>query len=292
MLQRLWNQRPHSVRHTTMILQYLEPSASHIWTLPNNSYLKSICQSQSFMIAYIVYSRVSIAFSMVWFRLKRRPRLLTHTCFVQFGVLKEDQWTHNEGHENFMYFINFSLCYLVSKRVTVIIFVTKFCWSRDISVRLGILRDRCRHKESPHCLCCRNGTLSSMMGGLNCCAFSVITMTSYWARWRLKSPASRLFIAYSGADQRKTSSASLAFVRGIHRSPVNSPHKWPVTRKMFPFDDVIIVNEWHHTHIFWKQFSMLSTKLINPRPCWDHGHHVNILDDAVINNETVIRMVL
>ena len=30
------------------------------------------------------------------------------------------------------------------------------------------------------------------------------------------------------------------FVRGIHRSPVNSPHKWTVTRKMFPFDDVIM----------------------------------------------------
>ena len=46
---------------------------------------------------------------------------------------------------------------------------------------------------------------------------------------------------YSGADQRKhQSSASLAFVRGIHRWPVNSPHKWPVTGKMFPFDDVIM----------------------------------------------------
>ena len=48
---------------------------------------------------------------------------------------------------------------------------------------------------------------------------------------------------YSGADQSKhQSSASLAFVRGIHRGPVNSPHKLPVTRKMFPFDDVIMVN--------------------------------------------------
>ena len=48
-------------------------------------------------------------------------------------------------------------------------------------------------------------------------------------------------IVYSGADKRKhQSSASLAFVRGIHRWPVNSPHKWPVTRKMFPFDDVIM----------------------------------------------------
>ena len=50
---------------------------------------------------------------------------------------------------------------------------------------------------------------------------------------------------YSGADQRKhQSSASLAFVRGIHRGPVNSPHKWPVTRKMLPFDDVIMIL-WH-----------------------------------------------
>ena len=45
----------------------------------------------------------------------------------------------------------------------------------------------------------------------------------------------------SGTDQRKhQSSASLAFVRGIHRCPVTSPHKGPVTRKMFPFDDVIM----------------------------------------------------
>ena len=51
---------------------------------------------------------------------------------------------------------------------------------------------------------------------------------------------------YSGADQSKhQSSASLAFVWGIHRGPVNSPHKWPVTRKMFPFDDVIMSKASH-----------------------------------------------
>ena len=55
---------------------------------------------------------------------------------------------------------------------------------------------------------------------------------------------------YSGADQSKhQSSASLAFVWEIHRGPVNFPHKWPVTRKMFPFDDVIMVHSaWKHTH--------------------------------------------
>ena len=46
---------------------------------------------------------------------------------------------------------------------------------------------------------------------------------------------------YSDADRRKhQSSAPLAFVPGIHRGLVNSPHKWPVTWQMFPFDDVIM----------------------------------------------------
>ena len=46
--------------------------------------------------------------------------------------------------------------------------------------------------------------------------------------------------AYSGADQCKhQSSASLTFVRGIHRWPVNSPQKRLVMRKMFPFDKAI-----------------------------------------------------
>ena len=51
----------------------------------------------------------------------------------------------------------------------------------------------------------------------------------------MASQITSLVIVYStvywGADQRKhQSSASLAFVRGIHRGPVNSPHKWQVTR--------------------------------------------------------------
>ena len=63
-------------------------------------------------------------------------------------------------------------------------------------------------------------------------------------------------IVGSGADQRKhQSSASLAIVRGIRRWPVNSPHKGQQTRKMSPFDDVIMTDyvinefpcymEWH-----------------------------------------------
>ena len=48
--------------------------------------------------------------------------------------------------------------------------------------------------------------------------------------------------SYSGVGQRKHQSpASLAFVRGINRGSVNSPHKRPVTRKIFPFDDVVMM---------------------------------------------------
>ena len=58
---------------------------------------------------------------------------------------------------------------------------------------------------------------------------------------QITSPKIAYSSVYSGADQRKhQSSASLAFVRGIHWWPVNSPHKGPLARKMFPFDDVIM----------------------------------------------------
>ena len=86
--------------------------------------------------------------------------------------------------------------------------------------------------------------------------------TVYWPAWfmgtrlyhysdvvmgAIASQITSLMIVYSivylSADQRKhQSSASLAFVRGIHRWTVNSPYKWPVTREMFPFDDVIILH--------------------------------------------------
>ena len=68
----------------------------------------------------------------------------------------------------------------------------------------------------------------------------------------LSSQITSLTIIYStvhsGADQKKhQSSASLTFVRGIHRWPVQSSHKWPVTRKMFSFDDVIMwgIQRWY-----------------------------------------------
>ena len=66
------------------------------------------------------------------------------------------------------------------------------------------------------------------------CDVIMRTMASQIARFAIVYST-----VHSGAYQRKHQSfASLAFMRGIHRWPVNSPHKWPVTRKMFPFYDV------------------------------------------------------
>ena len=77
-------------------------------------------------------------------------------------------------------------------------------------------------------------------------------------------PHDCLLSVYSDADQRKhQSSASLAFVRGIHRWPVNSPHKGPVTRKMFPFDDVIMSFKVHDPRIRTYQYIYKYLRLIS-----------------------------
>ena len=69
--------------------------------------------------------------------------------------------------------------------------------------------------------------------------YNDVIMSALASKW----PAPQLFTQsfIQGTDQRKhQSSASPAFVWGIHRWSVNSPHKRPVTRKMFPFADVIM----------------------------------------------------
>ena len=84
---------------------------------------------------------------------------------------------------------------------------------------------------------------------------------------QITSPTIVYSIVYSDADQRKhLSSASLAFVGGIHRGPVNSPHKWPVTRKIFPFDDVIIV-KWYSGPLFTKRTDVLPPNIVKSRSC-------------------------
>ena len=83
-------------------------------------------------------------------------------------------------------------------------------------------------KQQPHFRCKAGMILLSV------CHYSDVKMST------VASQIPGVSIVYStvcsGADQRKhQSSASLAFVKGIHWWPVNSQHRGTVTRKMFPF---------------------------------------------------------
>ena len=73
-------------------------------------------------------------------------------------------------------------------------------------------------------------------------------------------------------SKKHQSSASLAFVWGIHRWPVNSPQKWPVTRKMFPFDDVIMPRDL----LQYKQLVKKSIWYWNTAKLW-WRHHMETL---------------
>ena len=90
--------------------------------------------------------------------------------------------------------------------------------------RISILVKQCLHiRSAPWCICHYNNVIMSVM------AFQITSLTIVCSN------------VYSATDQRKHQcSASLVFVRGIHRWPVNSPHKGPVTQKMFPFEDIIM----------------------------------------------------
>ena len=74
---------------------------------------------------------------------------------------------------------------------------------------------------------------------------------------------------YSDAGQRKhRSSASLAFVWVIHRGPVNSPHKWPVTQKMFPFDDVIMPCRIRQAYMYVRHHQISTIWLYHYQSCY------------------------
>ena len=74
---------------------------------------------------------------------------------------------------------------------------------------------------------------------------------------------------------------------GIHRGPVNSPQKGPVTQKMFPFDDVIMLNENIQTFVCGRTFIVyypnliVSFNLSGTETGIFEENKVNIIDDAL-----------
>ena len=62
---------------------------------------------------------------------------------------------------------------------------------------------------------------------------------------QITSPMIVYSTVYSGANKKNIKAPHYwPFVWGIHWWPVNSPHKWPVKRKFFPFDDVTMQSKY------------------------------------------------
>ena len=113
-------------------------------------------------------------------------------------------------------------CYIRQTRILIIFPIFEGSWDVMVSCRSRSPTTPCKPPPAVQ-------YSDVIMGAI---ASQIISLTSVY------------LTDYSGADQRKyQSSASLAFVCGIHRWPVKSQHKWPVTRKMLPFDDFIMVNQ-------------------------------------------------
>ena len=144
-------------------------------------------------------------------------------------------------------FSNLSLC------IYSCIFTLKFIFNMFHSVKasliqvmawsLGICNPVIKEKTLRLTMTRQQHYCNVIMGTM---AFQITSLTTVYSTF------------YSGADQRKQqSSPSLAFVRAIHQWPVNSPHKRPVRRKMFPFDDVIM----NLTHLCWIHVEWSTTVL-------------------------------
>ena len=116
---------------------------------------------------------------------------------------------------------------------------------------------------------------------------------------QITSPPIALSTVYSGADQRKQqSSVSLAFVRGIHRWPVNSPHKWPLTRKMFN----LMTSSWRITHLVkriacsfrdplpWRSVTNASMSTLSSLQT-QHNHNSDVIMRAMTSQITGVSIV-
>ena len=151
----------------------------------------------------------------------------------QLDVFSNSYWYIDDGMMNWEYSVFVLMWHVIHRNENVIL--TEF--SSLAALKVVILTTS--NDENLVMKVSSKNFISVLLGCCRYCHYTDVIMSL------MASQITSLTIVYSnvcsGTDQRKhQSSASLAFVRGIHREPVNSPHKRPVTQKMFPFDDVIM----------------------------------------------------
>ena len=79
---------------------------------------------------------------------------------------------------------------------------------------------------------------------ISCLYYMDVIMSAMASQITSVSIFSQLFV-YVQIKENIKARRHWPLCEGIHRWPVDSPHKGPVTRKMFPFDDVIMLG-WIH----------------------------------------------
>ena len=155
---------------------------------------------------------------------------------------------------------------------------------RDIAARLQSAgTERSVRSDTSCCACCTGAVWAGMLLVIPLVVihYNDVIMSA------MASQITSLTIVYSTVYRRRRSkkhqsSASLAFVRGIHRWPVNSPHKGPVTRKMFPFDDVIMYISISITFVvqvtkYFDIFRMcVSLRSVSSNTINSHTQHINV----------------
>ena len=114
-------------------------------------------------------------------------------------------------------------------------------------------------------------------------SYSYVTGTSWWAWWRLRSPASPLFTQPFIQTQIKENiklprhwplCGKLTGDRWIPRT------KGPVTRKMFPFDDVILT----HSSILMTLQPIIHRVTFSSQPCPRFVIWTHLLPEDVANS--------
>ena len=152
------------------------------------------------------------------------------------------------------------LCVKLTKALTLILCVLP-CWTeREIygnSINHLTSLSLCVHTFVVHCqpLCPKKHVCYTFILSIISCVIShrsiprIYTHNNHTLRWRHNErdyvsnhqPRHCLLNRLFGRRSKKTSKLRVTgLCAGNSPGPVNSPHKWPVTRKMFPFDDVIM----------------------------------------------------
>ena len=184
------------------------------------------------------------------------------TIWISIQYVSIEKNNHIDDYERYHREVYLGISHIyIYIYIYILVSFTHRSYQRVFTLHFDLINNELLSHSSFIPLLIWNGSLSHFvscsMGHENVVNRVKYRITSRWRNVIMSAMASQitsLIIVCTtvcpGADQRKhPRSASLAFVWGIQRWPVNSPHKGPVTQKIFPFDDDIMQTQLLHYHM-------------------------------------------